>query len=142
MTFHFTSPSFGGFIIFRFGFGGLVYFSAENATLTIKQLMFILMQMPPSAVGLIDPELFQKGNGTITLVPDAPPTFDDFWKAYAKGNTEFCGPKIKAQASWAKLTITEQVAALKYIPKYLRHKADTSQNIAYASTFLNQKTWE
>lgn len=139
-TYILESPNFEGQVRIAYSpLGLLVRIDATQAELDEKQMAYIFSSVP------LLRELVKNwntGRGKLTELPDQPPTFDDFWAAYAKGNTEFCGPKIKAKASWVKLTLTEQVAALKYIPKYLRHKGDTSQNIAYASTFLNQKTWE
>lgn len=141
MTYHLTSPAFEGFVEYKFHdkHEGLVSFSCENAVFLPYQYEYILDNIPQCEGALLQMNV---GSGKLTEIPPTPPTFADFWTAYAKGNTAFVGAKAKASKAWEALDLTEKLAAIKFIPPYLRHKADTNQNVAYAVTFLNQKTWE
>ena len=155
--YHFTAPQFAGHIVLGYRLvvcknvlgnhndGVLYLIDMEAAQFPEDQTdMYTdgVMRAVPLYEFDLDKFAAEKPGRKITHVPDKPPEFAEFWAAYAKGNSEFVGSKAKAETSWKALSVTEKIAALKFIPKYLRHKADTNQNLAYAATFLNQKSWQ
>lgn len=143
--YEFSTPQFSGLISLGYetknGVSTLVLIDMTAADLS-DQHTDALLRIIPLYESDIDAFVAGKAGRKMELIPDKVPSFEEFWTSYAKGNTAFAGAKQKAITAYMKMTDREKLAAMRFLPKYLRHKADTNQNVAYAVTYLNQKTWE
>jgi hypothetical protein len=66
-------------------------------------------------------------------------SFNNFWNTYAYKEG---GSKMKAEASWNKLSDQDKLAALNFIKQY--NTILIKQNVAkaHATTYLNQRRWD
>lgn len=69
------------------------------------------------------------------LPDDRWPTFNDFWEAY-----QYKVGKELARKKWLKLRHTEKVAAMTFIPQYVKCTPEKKYRL-HPTTFLNQKAW-
>ncbi len=144
-TYHFTAPQFEGHIIIAYRDGILTRIDMEPATFPEGEANIYALHMflnVPLYEENLDAFEREKPERKITKIPDRAPEFEAFWTAYSKGRSEYAGNRQDAKKAWTKLSITEKIAAIAHIPKYLRQKADTNYNLAYGATYLNKKSWE
>lgn len=74
------------------------------------------------------------------VVVDKPgiPTFEEFWKAYAKSYD-----KKKAQQKWNALSDEDKLAIMKHVPLYVAAtQGERKQYRKYPCTYLNNRSWE
>lgn len=65
-------------------------------------------------------------------------TFERFWDTYGKKASK----KKESARIWARLSTTDKIQALMYIPVYRSIKAADGTEMAYANTFLNNRNWD
>lgn len=127
-------PAIDGDIIFTYEAGLLIEYII-NGSISPTVLQRLLAKFPVFEVNL---ETLSNHTATITkLPPDL--SFNRFW---AKYNYKPAGSSKKvAENKWDKLSDSDRMNAIKYIPIYDR-SLNGGIGKKYAETYLNQKIWE
>ncbi len=132
-----TSDNFEGQVSLTYNDDGLLvnYDNASDMTYTQQRIWLEgrlfpinlerLKELDKTAVSL-----------TVTEVTKAI-DFEAFWEAYKLRD----GSKVKASATWAKMPVSEQIAALRFIRTYDSQLARSGVAKCHAATYLNQKRW-
>jgi predicted HTH transcriptional regulator len=124
-------------ITFKYDFKGrLIFFEVAGDDLTDQQHSWLLGRVPLYETEVVKFKKFNEAFNFDELPVDL--SFDRFYDEY--GNKK--GKKVMAQNAWKKLSKTDKVKALLYIPKLKREKLLDNTAMPYPSTYLNQKYFE
>lgn len=130
-----TKNTFEGRIVLTYNHDGLLVGYLMEAEFNHKQLAFFLQMIP---VDMIQLKTVLGVHGFDAVEEIAELTFDYFYEEYG-----YKTGKVKAQNAWNRLSKSDRMKALQYLPKYfdfLRKSGGIAK--LYPATYLNQKRWE
>jgi len=134
MIYHITSTSWTGYIEIEFNELGLMTRSdITQASLNEAQQIWFLKNCREI------PELQRVIKGTTATLTEVKQdiSFEVFWNRY---DEKIRSSKKKAQLTWKRLPVPEQIKAFNFIKKY---EANIPSGVSkkYAETYLNSEIW-
>ncbi|WP_185868303.1 hypothetical protein [Blattabacterium cuenoti] len=137
----FRSPLVSGDIIFKYDLNGFLREIVLPENLSISHYIWIGKYLPynESIINNMMPNniMPSKSSFSIEEVP-ADLSFNRFWTDYKYK----VGKKKMAENIWNRMSLSDRVKALSYIPKYLDHVKRTGHDQAYPTTYLNQRYFD
>jgi hypothetical protein len=131
---HLTSTSFAGYIEYIFGDNDLLEKMEVHATLSEKQQVFLLKNMPREIPEL---EKLRSANVTLTEMNAAVPTFEMFWNRY---DDKINSSRKRTERKWYSMSPANKGRAYNFILRYFANiPAGTRKK--YAETYLNDELW-
>lgn len=135
-----TSKSTGNSVSFEYDLEGLlVAFRIEVETYTREEHSKMMNNV---LIYEKDMERFQKNPKIEVKMVPADLSFDNFWNCYGEAYGEKVGKKKMTENAWTKLSAVDKVLALGNIKKYKFAQARRGHEMAYPSTYLNQRIFE
>ncbi|WP_185882715.1 hypothetical protein [Blattabacterium cuenoti] len=132
----FKSPFVSGDIIFRYDLNGFLREIVFPERLSISHYVWVGKYLPHNE-SIINTMNGLKSAFSIEEIP-IDLSFSRFWTDYRYK----VGKKKMAENIWNGMSLSDQIKALSYIPKYLDHIRRTGHDQAYPTTYLNQRYFD
>jgi len=130
-----TSSTFTGQVEFDYdeATGLMKSYTTENATLTEKQQVWLLKNLPRE---LAEAQALLEKSPGIVFEPEHV-TFEMFWNRY---DDKINSSRKRTLKAWANMEKSEQAKAYNFIKTYFRNIPSGTRK-KYAETYLNAELW-
>lgn len=130
-----TSNTFTGQVEFEYDetTGLMKSYTTENATLTEKQQVWLLKNLPRELAEA--QALLEKSPGIVFTPEDV--TFEMFWERY---DDKINSSRKRTLKAWESMKKADQVRAYNFIRTYFRNIPHGTRK-KYAETYLNAELW-
>ncbi|WP_238784300.1 hypothetical protein [Blattabacterium cuenoti] len=132
----FKSRLVSGDIIFKYDLNGFLREVIFPERLSLSHYVWIGKFLPYNESIIIKMKKSRAAFSIEEIPSDL--SFNRFWTDYKYK----VGKKKMAENIWNRMSLSDRVKALSYIPKYLDHVKRTGHDQAYPTTYLNQRYFD
>ncbi|WP_238783738.1 hypothetical protein [Blattabacterium cuenoti] len=132
----FRSSLFSGEIVFKYDLNGALREIIFPEKLSFSHYIWIGRFLPYNE-SIISKMKSTRASFSIEEIP-IDLSFNRFWIDYQYK----VGKKKMAESIWNRMSLSDRIKALSYIPKYLDHIKRTGHDQAYPTTYLNQRYFD